>query len=504
MTARHEQRFIAATDALEFSDYDISHALSLLKGWLQKLTDDIATATLPDTGLNKDSPLAHDIQAFNTSLHQNIINWSQQWIDLAPAQELATTFDDKIMLLVFGKFNAGKSSFCNFLAERLAAQRPPTYFRVNEGRVVETHDIFQEGTTETTAQLQGVILGQTLVLLDTPGLHSVTPENADLTRRFTDSADGILWLTSSTSPGQVQELDELSRELHRNKPLLPVVTRSDIIDEDEVNGKIQKVLCNKSPENRREQEQDVQIRAREKLVSMGADPSLLKPPVSLSTHVARHQGQDARAMEDAGFERLYAALLDMIEPALQYKQRKPAEMLLHHLEEVVLHALHAEIHPGLKTLITTLESEQDALEDKKQQAVRTVWRDVIPALPKLLEQYASDRSGATIANTVTQWLHSSTEHALDKKMANYGINLDTSVTIPKHHLIGLNFAERHDALLTAIREALEKLADDALAQCQRHIIDIELTIERLQVRIKAQEQRLKDIKKQVRENPALD
>ena len=59
-----------------------------------------------------------------------------------------------------------------------------------------------------------------------------------MTQRFTDSADGVLWLTSSTSPGQVQELDELGRELHRNKPLLPVVTRSDVYEEDEIDGEI--------------------------------------------------------------------------------------------------------------------------------------------------------------------------------------------------------------------------------------------------------------------------
>ncbi|MFX5595216.1 dynamin family protein, partial [Acinetobacter baumannii] len=82
--------------------------------------------------------------------------------------------------------------------------------------------------------------------LDTPGLHSATGENAALTQRFLDSADAVLWLTSSTSPGQVQELDELARELRRGKPLLPVLTRSDVIDEDEVDGRIVKCLRNKS------------------------------------------------------------------------------------------------------------------------------------------------------------------------------------------------------------------------------------------------------------------
>ena len=47
-------------------------------------------------------------------------------------------------------------------------------------------------------------LGLRLVFLDSPGLHSVTDKNGELTRRFTDSADAVLWLTPSTSPGQVQ------------------------------------------------------------------------------------------------------------------------------------------------------------------------------------------------------------------------------------------------------------------------------------------------------------
>src|SRR5690625_7633165 len=85
-----------------------------------------------------------------------------------------------------------------------------------------------------------------MLLLDTPGLHSLTAENAALTRQFLESADGMLWLSSSTSPGQVQELDTLALELRRRKPLLPVITRSDFIDEDIVGDEIVKVVCNKT------------------------------------------------------------------------------------------------------------------------------------------------------------------------------------------------------------------------------------------------------------------
>jgi hypothetical protein len=118
----------------------------------------------------------------------------------------------------------------------------------------------------------------------------------------------VLWLTSSTSPGQVQELDELARELRRGKPLLPVLTRSDVIDEDEVDGQIVKCLRNKSDANRADQEADVRARAADKLQALGVALHQLKAPVSISAYVARTAGADAEAMRGAGFERLYAAL----------------------------------------------------------------------------------------------------------------------------------------------------------------------------------------------------
>ncbi|MFX9038805.1 hypothetical protein ABTN43_19465, partial [Acinetobacter baumannii] len=87
-------------------------------------------------------------------------------------------------------------------------------------------------------------------------------ENAALTQKFIDSADGVLWLSSATSPGQVQELDALGRELKRHKPLFPVITRSDFVEEDEIDGELCAVLCNKNSEQRALQESDVLMRAQ--------------------------------------------------------------------------------------------------------------------------------------------------------------------------------------------------------------------------------------------------
>ncbi|MCI2810637.1 GTPase [Eoetvoesiella caeni] len=532
MTANHEQRFIAAIEGLELSHRDISEILSGLENWLAHLTDDLATHSLSCAIWQQHSPLAKHVLAINAGLQTSMQDWTRQWEALEPAHELADTFNDKVMLLVFGKFNAGKSSFCNFLAERMAVHgKALRYFRISNGCITEVADAFKEGATETTAQAQGIILGETLVLLDTPGLHSITLENSAITQRITDSADGVLWLSSSTSPGQVQELDELARELHRNKPLLPLVTRSDVIDEDEVDGKIQKILRNKTTENRSLQENDVSVRALEKLVSMGLDPSLLKQPISISTHVARTQGQTAQAMEEAGFERLYAALKDTLEPALLYKQRKPAETLLHHLEENVLHTLNSKILPCLRRLDNALESEQASLEYKKKRIITTAWRTVIPALPELLERHASARDTEAVCRTVTQLLQDAVKHTIKHELSDYDLNLDFStIKIPldhdvsyeeitvdigtptdhnptdesttelatQTHGIGISHDRLYAALHTTVQTILENLADNVMEKCRSHIVQIASESKRLQDLLTAQTLHLEAIKQALR------
>src|SRR3546814_606354 len=264
--------------------------------WLTQLQT-ILDEWMPEADeLRGDSALAVQLRALRALAQEIIDEREVQWGESQLAKSLAERFDDKLMLLIFGKFNAGKSSLCNFLAERLAIHGwNIKHFRLENGRIVYTDRGFAEGATETTASVQGMEIGDRLVLLDTPGLHSLTAENAELTLRLTDCADAVLWLSSSTSPGQVQELDELARELRRRKPLLPVITRSDIFEEDEIDGEICKVLRNKTDENRLLQECDVGVRAHTKLRQLGVDTMLLRQALSVSVPMARSKGRNDEA-----------------------------------------------------------------------------------------------------------------------------------------------------------------------------------------------------------------
>ncbi|NYT26332.1 50S ribosome-binding GTPase [Alcaligenaceae bacterium] len=511
MPGRREQRFIQALDGVEFLDRDLGQVTARLESWLARLGDDIRAAQWVGEGLDDTHALAGRAGAVQAHLRLSLDIWARQWAVLKPAQALADSFDDTVVLLVFGKFNAGKSSFCNFLAERFARHgKSVRYFQVDAGRLVESTTIFKEGSTETTARLQGVVLGEKLLLLDTPGLHSATPENAALTQRYTDSADGVLWLTSSTSPGQVQELDELARELRRNKPLLPVVTRSDFMEEDEVDGELCKQLCNKSIENRELQEHDVHARAADKLRLMDVDPVSLRPPVSISCHAARTAEQTPDALREAGFDRLYDALLGIVGPALCYKQRQPAEMLLHHFEENVLGGLFGDILPQLAALIHAVESERAMLEQRKARLARGLWREVAPALSELLQIHVETGGVQAICDALSHGLSQAFEQQLPQALAGYVLSVDSAAlrvtasdeavaeSVMRGPIAGTDLDRIHVLLESALHTRLDILMEDVFAQCAGHLDALALSVQDQRDMLQTHARRLQDIKRELR------
>lgn len=479
-----ETRWVDAVAGGGQGAHDLGRCTARLEGWLDHLADMLNAQRPALHGLAPDHALAVQVQAVRALLDAQTRRWPQQRTQRAPARALADRFGDMAVLLVFGKINAGKSAFCNLLAERFIAHGATArYFRLEAGCVVDMPEPFEEGATETTSRIQGVLLGERLALLDTPGLHSVSEENAELTLCYTESADGVLWLSSSTAPGQVQELDQLRRELQRRKPLLPVITRSDVYEEDEVDGQIRKVLRNKSDSNRAQQEGDVEARARQKLQSSGLDPALVLSPVSVSVYAAREHGACAEAMAAAGFERLYRALLGILEPALAYKRRKPAELLLHHLQEDVLDALQSHGLRALDQLDSALQEALSRLEQSASRIVRAAGRTLTSGLPALLEEHASSRDVSGMWRTLTGRILDAFRGEAQVALAGYGQVLDRLPALVEAYdgpayeqhvihaeggdvVVGVSYERLHAALEAAIYRDLSRLAEHVVERCR--------------------------------------
>lgn len=396
MNAEHE--FMRSVQEAQVLKLDLGTQVQGLEQWLADLLNRLETPLMVSSVLTGESSLAHGLASIQEQKQSYPQQWDAQWEELKPALNMADAFGDKLMFLVFGKFNAGKSSFCNLLVDRFVAQGlPAEYFVLEAGQIQSTPGPFKEGTTETTAHIQGAILANRLVFIDTPGLHSVTQENADLTQRFLDSADAVLWLSSSTSPGQVQELEELALEIRRRKPLMPIITRSDFLDEDIVDNEIVNVLCNKSADNRAIQEGDVLSRAQDKLVQLGLDASLIKSPLSVSAYAARSYGLTEQALEEAGIYRFYQAVTEMISPLLDYKARKPLAMYLHHLEENVVRDV-VESCKALQAYQGAVAAERAGLKVRLENLAESIWREIVSHILRLLDEYFVAVEGGAGAN----------------------------------------------------------------------------------------------------------
>ena len=400
-----------------------------LDQWREGLVNDIGSHSFQRDGLQESNGLVKQAAQLQQEIGTAIKDWTNRWDELGPARELAERYGDKVVLLVFGKVNAGKSSFCNFLVDRFKSSgKSADYFYLDQGKIHSTDERFVEGITETTSRIQGVHLDEErLILLDTPGLHSIKGENGLLTKRFTESADAVLWLTSSASPGQVQELEELQSELSSKKPLLPVITKSDRYEDDEVDGEIVTSLLNKSASNRAEQEQDVFSRSSEKLERSGLDTQLLKHPVSVSAHAAREYYQTPQAMEDAGFPKLYGNLSLILEEALSYKRNKSFSVFMDYIEKTIIKTLNDNVIPRLDEMKEASHAAQENLSRQQQQMISESTREVLLQLPSLLHEHQATKNVQAVCKELSTNIHRSIADQVANALADYAVSLDESM-----------------------------------------------------------------------------
>lgn len=201
-------------------------------------------------------------------------------------------FPKHLMVTVFGRTNAGKSTFGNFIKGKDMAQALfDNAYKTSDGHeaalqcspitVLEDahlevtnappYDWFKEGTLETTREAQ-VFLAPGIAWLDTPGIGSNTVVHEALAQKYAEHTDVLLYLDSSDSPGLRDHASILRRFLERGCPTWAIINRSDkkqhVKDADgrylrTDDGSYLKRLHPKSPEDRHAQEEQEMKALRE-------------------------------------------------------------------------------------------------------------------------------------------------------------------------------------------------------------------------------------------------
>lgn len=394
-----------------------------------------ASAQFDHNKLNKHSPIVKATSELTRSMDQAIKDWKKQVDAARPMQALSSAYQQKVVFLVFGKVNAGKSSFVNFIASCFEPSQVKRFY-VDQGKVcyLNAGESFKEGFTETTTIIQGVELGNHLVLLDSPGLHSVKKENGDVTRQFIDSADAVLWLTPSDSPGQVQELKDLKAELEKKKPLLPIITRSDAFEEDdwcEVTDKAIGIWRNKKPERRALQEKDVKSRLDDfkNLANGVASNFSAKQPISISVHAYKKTleqielAQQAQSIDscftEAGLGRLFEQMVSLVDEAIEYKAEKPEQQINNFFQEHVISYLDQHIHPKIQKIKSESEQASQDIQSKEQMISNAALINLNEQLVELVERHKDARNKKALVQEINQLVNQEINTQLKRVLSNF-------------------------------------------------------------------------------------
>ena len=327
---------------------------------------------------------------------RSVRKWTAGRQASAPVRKLSKRFQDRPIIFVFGKVNSGKSTFMNFLVDELERVGAETKgFVVTDDGVKSATARFETGVTETTNRIQGVEIDRCLTLIDSPGLHSVTDANEELTKRYIDSTDAILWLSPSTSPGQVQELNDLNAELERKKPLQPVITKSDRIIETwcDDTQELRRERRNKPACDRKAQEADVRERARQLGLEME-----IRSVVSISTMAYSESNRSDADWEEAGLGTLFERLTKIVDDARRYKvEEKASQVVRNYIDNEVLGELDDSVVPRIKELTDESERRIASLERSKTGLVAEVKASAMAALERIVDDHRGDQDVGAIS-----------------------------------------------------------------------------------------------------------
>lgn len=346
---------------------------------------------------------------------------SETWLQVVKShidgQEFINQFEKSVLFVVFGNVNVGKSSIGNFIAGSTKEvsdyykQIPPFFVYdfadgVNSKEPVQLpNNRFKENATEETTTIQYYTLNEGLTWVDSPGIHSINGENEDLAKRYVEYADLVLFVMSSSSPAKYDEFVEMSRLMNKQKPMLVVINKSDVLEYDEVDGEIVQALVAKTKKDREEQEGYV----KELFVkNPSIDYMQGVESISISTHLARKAlvENDLDLFIDSGIPAFYKKLGSLVkEEALLLKQKSPRQ----------------RVNSIIKDIIYGVKSESNNMDGIQQ--MKSAFQSISNNISKKIEEVNN------LQNKLVREVHLNSIQAIDMEISKMSMALQRGESI---------------------------------------------------------------------------
>lgn len=415
------QSFYKSTTALA---HELAAIEKEVKKHEQRLFDKInrLTQAVYKASKAKQPPIVHNaVQGYFEQTSTVLAAWQKKVRNYKTGLFFREKFGDSLLVFVYGKVKAGKSSLGNYVAT--GCSKPDNAWLASLGKQLHKPEFFSEevnhnfnekidytqgfqvGDDETTSCIQGFkVPGLTWV--DSPGLHSTNTDNGDLAQKYVESADLIIYPMNSAQPCRVSDLAELEVLLKAGKRILVLITRSDRIDIDyDDTGLEIRTRCMKSDKNRQEQEEYAEKSLKElceKLDVTDADTSAL----TISVAYAEENASNPDAMQASGLQSLFDKIETILSSeGIALKKQVPQrnlhafyQALLDDDSELSITGLLAPLQEAL----AIVAEQQSKLESITEQAQNRIYYQLANHIDSLVEAHAIKRDMTALNDALKQ------------------------------------------------------------------------------------------------------
>ena len=282
------------------------------------------------------SARSREIRYFHKKLQKLFRRWDLALMHQENMQQLALEYPQHLIFLIYGKVNSGKTTLCNWLIQELS-EHVQRCFQVKDGSIETCVAPFKASAINDEASIQGVEIGKRLLVVDAPGLYSTNRPQAALAHAMIAYSDAVLWVTPAHAPGQHDELKDLAKLLQQGKPMLPIISCSDIYEEniDLLSQTLDGHYRNKEPAVRQLQQQELLTRIR-RHVACDIEP------ISISVKMCE-QTQDIKS---SGLDTLLQQLAVLVQQASFYKLKKQQYHIEDFMQQRILGDLQRLLEKG--------------------------------------------------------------------------------------------------------------------------------------------------------------
>ena len=339
-------------------------------------------------------------------------DWLKNFDEMIEREKFRSDLSNYFIVIIFGKVKAGKSSLGNFIAKNKLESQKVEFFKYDEAGKKQAikkleeieEDSFATNNLECTVEIQGFKLDG-MAWIDTPGLGCMVKENGDLAKEYIQSADYIIYPTSSDSPLQLDEREQLKELFEQNKKVSICITKSDYKDEDECecgsedgcencNGGMVKVLKNKCLSKREGQEKFVKEEIY-KVIPKDKE-YILGDIFSISTHTAKKglDSSDNELFEDSNIPKFYELLTDVIkDKASKLKADTPYEGLKSFIDFNILGSDIIKQNSSIKNIKLELESLEQVIRESQERfeiLKENSSNDLVSEIEFIISKYSSE------------------------------------------------------------------------------------------------------------------